>query len=521
MYYRLWYSIAKKEYGGGQMTADNIIFRADKIDKYFGPTHANAKVVIELKKGEIRGLIGENGSGKSTLISIISGIHQTDSGQMYIKGKPYNPKSSLDAIRNKIGTVVQELGLVEGLSAGLNIFLGRTDMFSRNGIINMKALYAEAKKIMVKWHLDSSIDLTMPTGAMSVEDRKVIELARALSNDPDILILDEITNALSHKNRDNLFRIVNQMKKKGKSVLIISHDLEEIIGFTDDITVMRDGSISGNVSANEVQVDDLKRMMVGRDMQGSYYRDDNEKAYMNEVVLKVEKYNKKNILQNVSFELHKGEILGICGLADSGSHDLGKALFGLMKADSGCCVKTEKNTIISNPINAMKNKIAYVPKDRDKEALMTSATINYNISLPSVRNIEKIFGFLNPKKMNAISEKAVKDYEVKTTGINQIISSLSGGNRQKVNLARWMAKDIDIYILDCPTRGVDIGVKAYIYDSMKDLVSKGKSIIMISDELPEAIGMSDRIIVMKKGKTEKIFERGIDFTEESIIEVMI
>ncbi|MFA7674061.1 MAG: sugar ABC transporter ATP-binding protein [Clostridia bacterium] len=503
------------------MTADNLIFKAEKIDKYFGPTHANSHIDFELKKGEIRGLIGENGSGKSTFISVISGIQQKDSGCMYINGRPYEPKSSLDAIKNKIGTVVQELGLVEGLTAGLNIFLGRTSMFSKNGILNMKALYAEAKKVMTKWELDPSIELSTLAGTLSVEDRKVIELARALSNDPDILILDEITNALSLKNRTNLFRIINKMKSEGKSVIIISHDLEEVIDVTDNITVMRDGSVSGNVCAGEIQIDMLKRMMVGREMQGSYYRDDDSAAYQDEVVFKVEKLEKKHLLHDICFELHKGEILGICGLADSGTHDLGKALFGLIKPDSGKCLKTDKNTLIDDPITAMKHKIAYVPKDRDREALMTSATIRSNMSLPSVRNIEAFFGFLSPRKMKALAEKAVKNYEVKTTGIEQIVSGLSGGNRQKVNLARWMAKDADIYILDCPTRGVDIGVKAYIYDSMKTLASQGKSIIMVSDELPEAIGMADRIIVLKCGKIEKIFTRGSAFTEESIIEVMI
>lgn len=333
-----------------------------------------------------------------------------------------------------------------------------------------------------------------------MEDRKVIELARALSNDPDILILDEITNALSHKNRDNLFRIINEMKAENKSVIIISHDIEEIVAITDNVTVMRDGSISGNVTSKGIKIDGLKRMMVGREIQGSYYRDDKVIAYKKDIVFKADKLTTENLFNNISFELHKGEILGICGLADSGTHNLGKALFGLIKTDSGTCIKTDKNIVIKSPIVAMKNKIAYVPKDRDKEALMTSTTINNNISLPSVRNIEAFLGFLNPNKMKKLSVKAVEDYEVKTTGIEQIISSLSGGNRQKVNLARWMAKDIDIYILDCPTRGVDIGVKAYIYDSMRLLAAQGKSIIMVSDELPEAIGMSDRIMVMKNGK---------------------
>lgn len=502
------------------MTTDQVLFKAEKINKYFGPTHANADLDFMLQRGEVRGIIGENGSGKSTFISIISGMQRKDSGTMHINGQPYNPKSPIDAINSRIGTVVQELGLVDGLTAGVNIFLGRTHLFSKKGVIDLHSLYNEAKGQMEKWNL-ANIPLNKPAGSLSVEERKIIELVRALSNDPDILILDEITNALSHDNRAHLFNIIKTLKSQGKSVIVISHDLEEVIDITDSITIMRDGFVSGNVNSKEIELYDLKRLMVGREIKGEYYREDNTENFRDEIVLRADNLSKKDMFSDITFELHKGEILGVCGLSGAGIHELGKALFGLIQTDSGAVILTKKNIKINNPMDSMKNGVAYVPKDRDKEALMLSATIEDNICLPSTRDVQGMLGFLSPKKRERLAEKAVADYEIKATGILQFISGLSGGNRQKVNLARWMTRGTSIFILDCPTRGVDIGVKAYIYDIMKKTVELGNSIIMISDELQEAIGMSDRILVLKNGKLVSTMCRSSNFSEESIIEVMV
>jgi ribose transport system ATP-binding protein len=500
--------------------SSECILKLEKVNKKFGPTHANKDISLTLKKGEVRGLAGENGSGKSTLMSIIAGMQKKDSGEMYKEGELYEPANPVEANKRKIGMVVQELGLVNNLPVGVNIFLGRTDMFSKFGAVNLSALYEAARDQLKKWNL-GDIPVKGTAEGLSVESKKLIELARALSIDPDILILDEVTAALSQDKRVILYDIIADFKKRGKSVIIIAHDLDEIIKLTDTITIMRDGEVIDTKDSSELTPDILKRMMVGREINGAYYRSDDKESYEQEVVLDVMNASIDNTLEDISFQLHKGEIFGICGLSDSGIHTLGKAIFGSARLSSGNIFYKTKGVDIENPAQAMKEGFAYVPKDRDTEALMLNASIKDNMCLPSIKDIEGPMGFISPSKMKKMSAEAVRDFEVKTTGISQFIGRLSGGNKQKVNLARWMFKDIGVLILDCPTRGVDVGVKSYIYNRLNEARKKGLSIILISDELPEVIGMSDRILVMKNGKTVGIFNRSSHFTEESIIEVMI
>jgi ribose transport system ATP-binding protein len=502
------------------MSLDDCILRIEGVNKSFGPTHANKNISISLKKGEVRGLAGENGSGKSTLMSILAGIQKKDSGQMYKSGELYDPASPVEANDRKIGIVVQELGLVNNLPVGVNIFLGRTGKFSKYGAVDLPKLYEAAKEQLRKWNL-GDIPVKSTAEGLSVESKKLVELARALSIDPDILILDEVTAALSQDKRIILYDIISDFKKRGKSVVIIAHDLDEIINLTDSITILRDGEVIDTRQSSELTPDILKRLMVGREINGAYYRADNEENYDPEVVLEVKNVSVSNDLDDVSFELHKGEILGVCGLSDSGIHTLGKAVFGSAKLNEGSVFFKKKDTEIKNPSQAIKKGFAYVPKDRDLEALMLNASIKDNMCLPSIKDIEGFLGFISPARLKEVSGKAVRDFEVKTTGISQFIGRLSGGNKQKVNLARWMIRDIDVLILDCPTRGVDVGVKSYIYGILNKAKQNGLSIILISDELPEVIGMSDRILVMKNGKTVGIFNRSSQFTEESIIEVMI
>lgn len=502
------------------MIAEEYIFKAEKINKSFGPTHANNDISISIKKGEVRGLAGENGCGKSTLMSILAGIQSRDSGTMYKNGQVYDPKSPMDANKRKIGIVVQELGLVDNLPVGVNVFLGRMDEFSKYGVINLKKVYSEARKQLEKWNL-GNIRVDVAAGELSIEDKKLIEIARALSIDPDVLILDEVTAALTQDKRKRLYDIISKFKADGKSVIIISHDLDEIIRLTDSITILRDGTVVDTKNSSDLTTDILKRMMVGREINGAYYRSDNKEQYEEEVVLDVKDISLDGKLENVSFELHKGEIFGICGLSGSGIHTLGKILFGVKKSNNGQVHLKKSDKNIKNTIQAMENRMAYVPKDRDIEALMLNASIKDNMCIPSVNDIEGPLGFLSPSKMSNMANEAVKSFEVKTTGITQAINMLSGGNKQKINFGRWMIKDIDVLILDCPTRGVDVGVKAYIYGLMNEAKKKGLSMILISDELPEVIGMSDRILVMKNGKNAGIYKRSSGFTEESLIEVMI
>ena len=490
------------------------------LNKYFGPTHANKNIDFKLNKGEIRGLIGENGSGKSTLISQIAGMHIPDSGEMYVCGAMYRPNSAIDAYKQRISMVMQELGIVGNISAATNIYLGRTKEFTKFGIVNTNAIRRAATELFEKWELPLP-PLSMLAGDLMIETRKIIELARALSIDPDIVLLDEITQSLSHNNRQMLYGLLQKLKSMGKSVIIITHDVEEMIEITDTITVLRDGEVVGEVVSSETTADEVKLMMVGREISGDYYRADMLAEFDDEVVVSVRDLKIDNELEDVSFDVHAGEILGFCGLSDSGIHSVGKAVFGLSKLDSGSVHLVADDIYIKKPSQALKNKIAYVPKDRDTEALMIHASVRENFSLPSLGNLNGAVGFVSPGSLRKLASEMVEKLSVKCRSISQVVNALSGGNKQKINLGRWLAKDINLLVLDCPTRGVDVGVKAYIYSLMKEAKKNRLAIILISDELTEVLGMADRLIVMKDGKMVKMISRDEEFTENAVIEVMI
>jgi ribose transport system ATP-binding protein len=490
------------------------------LNKYFGPTHANRDIDFSVKKGEIKGLIGENGSGKSTLISQIAGLYSRDSGSMHVNGQEYNPHNPLDANHRGISMVMQELGVVGSLPAGVNVYLGRTGQFTKNGVISMKNLNRAAAEQFEKWNLPK-VPLNKMTDGMMVETRKMIELARALSVDPQLLLLDEITQSLSMNNRNKLYDLLGRLKSMGRSVIVITHDVEELIKITDTITVLRDGQVVGDVISADTTPDIVKRMMVGREISGDYYRADMKPDYKDNVVLSVKSLTVPGEIEDVSFEVHEGEILGFCGLSDSGIHTVGKAVYGLTKPSCGDVRLTDNNRIIKRAVSALRSNMAYVPKDRDNEALMMHASIYDNFNLPSLTELQGAIGYLAPKKLKKLAQDMANRLSVKCTDVYQTMDALSGGNKQKVNLGRWLAKDLKLLVLDCPTRGVDVGVKAYIYSLMKETKKNGIATILISDELTEVLGMADRLIVMKDGRITGVIRRDEDFTEQSVIGVMI
>ncbi|NLM19853.1 MAG: sugar ABC transporter ATP-binding protein [Clostridiaceae bacterium] len=500
-------------------TNSETVFLSNNIKKYYGPTKANDGISFNLKKGEIRGLAGENGSGKSTLISIISGITQKDSGEMKINGQLYQPKSPLDAHEFRIGTVVQELGLVDGLTAGMNVYIGQTEQFTKFGIMDMKRLYKTCEELFSYWGFDN-FPIREMTKNLTVEEKKIVELIRALSVDPQILILDEITQALSHNNRTKLYNILDRVTEEGMAVVVITHDIEEMLNISDSITVLLDGRVVGDYQASEITLDELKQKMVGRIVDDTHFRPMDKPHFKDEIVMEVRSVSGSKF-QDISFDLHKGQVLGFCGLSDAGIHELGEALYGVEHRDSGEVKLTKNQKVIHTQQDAIKNNVSYLPKDRDKNALMVNDTIKNNVSLAVIDELI-VNGFLiSDKKANIFANKVIEDYQVKTQSREQIIRGLSGGNRQKVSLGRWLALDNDILILDCPTRGVDVGVKAYIYTLLNELKDQEKSIILISDELPELIGMCDIIYIMKNGKIVKEVHRGPEMIEENIIEEMI
>ncbi len=499
---------------------NDVLLKIEDLDKSFGITHANKKICMELHKGEVRGLAGENGSGKSTLLSQIAGIYGSDSGTMYKDGELYQPKSPIDANTHKIAMIVQELGLVGDLPASVNIFLGKTNQFAKAGILNLKKLRQEAEKVLERWELPP-MNFRKKASAMNVEHRKMIELVRALASDPDILILDEVTQSLSHDNREVIYKLIEKFKSEGRSVILISHDLEETLRITDTISILRDGELIDTVISKETSESELKRKMVGRELNEEYYRLDMEEDYQDEIVFSLKNISSETGIQNVSVDVHKGEIMAFCGLSDSGIHDIGQLAYGLMRPTKGEAYLHSDNINITSSTQALAHRMAYVPKDRDGEALLMGSHIMNNCVLPSAEELKGKLGYLSQTKMRALAEDAKESFQIKCTGVTQNMNGLSGGNKQKVNLGRWMVKDLQVMVIDCPTRGVDVGVKAYIYQCLKKAKKKGIAILMITDELSEAIGMADNIVVMKDGAVKKTIGRSSGFKEEEIIEVMV
>ena len=499
--------------------SNGVILEIHGINKSFTATKAVVDVSLQVNKGEVRGLIGENGSGKSTLASMISGLLKPDSGTMTLKGQNYAPSSMLEGRKSGISILVQEMGTINHLKVYDNIFLGKEDHFRKFGVINRNAMIEASKRILADIGA-SHINPTDNVDDVCFEDRKLIEVAMAMYDRPDILILDETTTALSQKGRKKIYSIINNMKEEGRTVIFISHDLLELEKVSDNISVLRDGHLIQTLAKEEITVDKMKHLMIGRDLSSHYYREDASCSYQDEVVLKVENVSLEKSLFDVSLELHKGEILGLGGLTECGMHELCKIMFGVTKPDTGKVTITSSNKAIKHACNAVSHKMAFIPKNREQEALMTGASIKDNIVLMSYDKL-KTGPFLSKRREMKLATEQSKLLKIKMVNINQACMFLSGGNKQKVVVAKWLANDSEILIMDCPTRGIDIGVKAAIYTLMEDLKRQGKSIIMVSEELPELLGMSDRIIIMKDGRLSGEFRREPGLSEKTIIHKMI
>lgn len=495
-----------------------IIIEVKHMDKIFGSTVALNDVSIEVRRGEIQGLIGENGSGKSTVTSIISGMQKANSGEMFFRGEKWEPSSMLMALEKGIGMIVQENGTVPGITVAENIFLGETDKFKGFGIVKRKEMILKAQQA-----LDiigaSHIRADQIAGSLDMQDRKLIEIAKIMVKKPEVLVVDETTTALSQIGRDIIYRIMNQMKEENKAVIFISHDLDEIMQVCDSLTVLRDGKIIVTFAKEEFNEDLIKTSMIGREMQGDYYRSDYDGSYGDEVVMEIQDANLSNQLKNFNLQIHKGEILGVGGLSHCGMHTLGKVLFGACKPSSGKVLIRGRE--LKDETDAMKEQIGYAAKDRDTESLCLNASICDNIAIGGF-NCFAFYNFLVfPRREKKYVQKQINDLSIKCAEMNQYVSALSGGNKQKVVFGKWMGRGSEILILDCPTRGVDIGVKQAMYQLMYQMKKEGKSIVIISEEMAELIGMADRLIVMKDGEIKKEFPRSSSLSESDIIQYMI
>ena len=498
-----------------------VIFEAKHMHKAFGPTIALKDVDIQINRGEIRGLVGENGSGKSTIMSIAAGMQPATSGEMIYKGEKWHPKNMVDSQNHGISMVLQEANTIPHVSVAANLFAGQEKKFSTLGIINMPKMYKAADALLDKFGV-SNIRGKDPIDALTFEDRKLIEIVRCVTDDTEILVVDETTTALSHEGREILYKLMHKLAEEdNKAVVFISHDMDEILEQCSVLTVLRDGDIIGNLTRAEMDAPDaiqkIRYMMVGREIGEKYFREDFIPSHQDEVALELKDISFGPI-KNFSLQLRKGEIVGMGGLSGCGMHEIGKAAYGLEKLTGGEVIRNGKD--IKNCLAAIESGIGYISKNRDLEALILDASIQDNIVLPSLTALSKK-GVIKPSDEKKLSDEQIDMFRIKCGSGKQYVNTLSGGNKQKVSFAKWTAKGSDVIIMDCPTRGVDIGVKQSMYALIEQMKNEGKAILMISEELPELIGMADRIIIMRDFEVTKEIERSADIKQTDVIEYMI
>lgn len=488
--------------------------------KTFGPTVALKDVNMSFGRGEIRGLVGENGSGKSTVTSIIAGMQPATSGKMFYKGKEWTPHSMVEAQENGISMILQEANTISGVTVAQNIFAGREKEFSRFGMVDMNRMFRDADALLNKFGV-GHINSRHPIDLYNFEDRKLIEIVRCINDDTEILVVDETTTALSHEGRQILYDLMHKMAEDGKCVIFISHDIDEILEHCSVLTVLRDGDIVGELSTEDIHAADavkkIRYLMVGREIGERYYRNDYDTSHQEEVAIELRDVCLGKI-QNLNLKVHKGEILGFGGLSGCGMREVGRICYGIEKPEKGCVLRNGKQ--ITTPLQAIESGIGYVSKNRDTEALILEGSIQENIVLPSLTSLEHM-GFIHPKEEKQMADKEIGAFRIKCGSGKQWVNTLSGGNKQKVSFAKWTAKGSDVIIMDCPTRGVDVGVKQSMYALIEEMKKQGKAIIMISEELPELIGMADKILIMKDFKIQKEFVRSPELKQTDIIEYMI
>jgi len=487
-----------------------VILTMKGIDKSFPGVHALNHVDLEIRKGEVHALMGENGAGKSTLMKVLTGIYTKDEGTITYEGKEIefsNPREAQDA-----GVVIvhQELNMMGHLTVAQNIFAGRE--FKKGMFVDDAKMISEARKLFDRMCID--IDPTEIMSNLTVGKQQMCEIAKAISHDCKVIIFDEPSAALTESEIQELFKIIRDLKARDMGIVYISHRMDEIKVITDRVTVMRDGTYVGTLITEESTKDDIINMMVGRVI----YEDPKSQSNVKPdapVVLKVEHLNAGSMVKDVSFELRKGEILGFSGLMGAGRTEMARALFGADPKDGGDIYINGEHVIIHNPKDAVKNGIGYLSEDRKRFGIVTGKSVAENSTMATLVKYSNGI-FINKKKERQVAEEYVKSLATKTPSVDQLVVNLSGGNQQKVVIAKWLIRDCEILIFDEPTRGIDVGAKSEIYHLMNQLVEQGKSIIMISSEMTEILRMSDRIVVMCEGK--KTAEIDIaDATQEKIM----
>ena len=496
------------------------LFSAQNITKQYPGTLALDHVSLKIEPGKVVGLVGENGAGKSTLLKIIMGIEQPTDGKMEMHGQVYCPQSPIEANKNGVGMVFQEQSLIQNLTVGQNIFFGQEEKYTHFGILNKKKMYEDAKQVMdaVELHdirADKKVNTLDFATRQMVEIAKVFNVAKREDGKACVILLDEPTSVLNEGEVQNLFRNIRRMTEKGNSVVFISHRLDEVLEISDDIYVFKDGKNVCELGRAEADENVLYEKMVGKTATGEYYQVHRQAVPQEEVLMEAKNLGMRGYFRNINFSLHKGEVLGICGVVGSGKEELCGVICGDDEATAGELLVKGKQIHLKHPYQALAQGILSIPKERREESIIKDKTIYENISMSNYRKVSSK-GLISSERERQQAEEYLKELAIKAPSIHQQVGFLSGGNAQKVVFARILASDADILLLNHPTRGVDIGAKGEIYSLIRDITAQGKGVIVLGDTLDECIGLSNRLLVMKDGEITKELDASADHKPEQV-----
>lgn len=472
------------------------------ISKSFSGNQVLKNVHLTVNKGEVHALVGENGAGKSTMIKILTGIHKRNSGTIRLNGEAVDFSHAKEAERQGIMVIHQELNIIPHLTVTENMFLGKDIAYGKTGVLNSKEMKKQCKANLQNLGV-STINPDDIAGDLSVGKQQMIEIARAVSTNAELIVMDEPTAALTEREIESLFQVVNSLRKQGVAIIYISHRMEEIFKICDRITVLRDGEFIGTEDVDDIDFEKVVKMMVGREL-GDRFPDRDFST--GDVIFKVNHLARKGFFKDISFSVKEGEVLGVAGLMGAGRSEIMETIFGYASKQHGSLQLNGKELTVKHPLDAIKAGIGFITEDRKSKGLITDFSIRDNISLTNMKSISSN-GVISGKKEHQLVNDLMDQLKVKATGADQETKALSGGNQQKVVIAKWLGIEPKLLILDEPTRGVDVGAKKEIYNIMNELTKQGVSIIMVSSELPEVLGVSDRIMVIHEGKIAKIFNR--------------
>ena len=493
---------------------NDFILQMTGISKEFPGVKALNNVDFDLKKGEVHALVGENGAGKSTLIKILAGVYRADEGEIWLRGERITAHGTKAMIDAGISVIYQELNLIPYLTVAENVFLGREPLKNKAKLINWKTMYARVNEILQPFNID--LDPKSKIYTLGIAYQQIVEIAKALSLESEVIVMDEPTATLTGHETEHLFEIIDTLKAKGVSIIYISHRLEEIRRVANRVTVLRDGEKIITDDLKNLEIDEIITFMVGREVDEKYPK---EAIPAGNELLSVKNLSKEGVCKDISFHLRKGEILGIAGLVGAGRTEMVQVLFGHQRKDAGEITIKGKSVRIKKPADAVREGIGLIPEERKNQGLVLGLSVFDNISLAILDRFSTT-GFIQGKTLGGIVDGMIQRIDIKTPSTKQLVKNLSGGNQQKVVLAKWFSRDCDIYIFDEPTRGIDVGAKIEIYRLMENLAREGAGILMISSELPEVLNMSDRILVMYNGQVVKEFSKA-EATQEAILSYAI